>query len=118
MTLRQKITSSAIAIGALAGIAFAAFHLALRVVEPAPLAMAETVSTTALDRHGRLLRAFTTPGGRWRLPVEPGDVDARYLKLLIAFEDRRFHTASIRAASSVLARSGCGTAASSPAARR
>ena len=43
-----------------------------------------------LDRSGRLLRAFTTQDGRWRLPVEAKDVDQRYLDMLIAFEDHRF----------------------------
>jgi penicillin-binding protein 1C len=43
-----------------------------------------------LDREGRLLRPFTTPEGRWRLPVTAEDVDPRYLAMLKAFEDRRF----------------------------
>ncbi len=47
-------------------------------------------STVVLDRDGRLLRAFTTADGRWRLPVTTGDVDPRFLTMLQAFEDRRF----------------------------
>ena len=57
---------------------------------PLPMARAETVSVTVLDRNERLLRAFTTPDGRWRLPVTAADVDQRYLAMLKAFEDRRF----------------------------
>ena len=57
---------------------------------PPPLELAEAVSVTVLDRQDRLLRAYTTPDGRWRLPVEPGQVDARYIAMLQAFEDRRF----------------------------
>ena len=57
----------------------------------AQLARAEDVSVTVLDRNDRLLRAFTTPDDRWRLPVEPSQVDARYLAMLAAFEDKRFH---------------------------
>jgi len=57
---------------------------------PVPLARAEKSSTVVLDRNGVLLRAFTTAGGRWRLPVSNVDVDRRYLDLLIAFEDKRF----------------------------
>ena len=34
--------------------------------------------------------------GRWRLPVEAKDVDQRYLAMLIAYEDRRFRSASRR----------------------
>ncbi|MGL5363611.1 MAG: penicillin-binding protein 1C [Bosea sp. (in: a-proteobacteria)] len=47
-------------------------------------------STVVLDRNGRLLRAFATEGGRWRLPLAADDVDARYLKLLQVYEDKRF----------------------------
>ena len=53
---------------------------------------ADHVSTTVVDRNGQLLRAFTTPDGRWRLPVEVGEVDQRYLAMLLAFEDRRFRS--------------------------
>ncbi len=58
-------------------------------LEP-PLERATVVSPVVLDRDGRLLRPFTTPDGRWRLPVASADVDARYLDMLIAYEDRRF----------------------------
>ncbi|MEW5964142.1 MAG: penicillin-binding protein 1C [Pseudomonadota bacterium] len=54
------------------------------------LPAADAVSVTVLDREERLLRAFTTPEGRWRLPVAVDDVDARYLAMLLAFEDKRF----------------------------
>ena len=57
---------------------------------PVPLARAEKPSTVVLDREGVLLRAFTTAGGRWRLPVRQAEVDQRYLDLLVAFEDKRF----------------------------
>jgi penicillin-binding protein 1C len=43
-----------------------------------------------LDRHGRLLRPFATPDGRWRLPVATPDVDPRFLAMLKAYEDARF----------------------------
>jgi penicillin-binding protein 1C len=66
-------------------IALIAWHIG-----PPPLANAEAVSVTVLDRQDRLLRAYTTPDGRWRLPVEVADVDPRYLAMLTAFEDRRF----------------------------
>ena len=42
------------------------------------------------DRNGRLLRAYTTNDGRWRLPARIADVDPRFFDLLFAFEDRRF----------------------------
>ena len=88
-------------------------------LEPLSLARAEALSVTVLDRNDRLLRAYTTPDGRWRLPVGAEDVDPRYLAMLIAFEDKRFRriTASIRWRSGGPAGSCCATGASSPAAR-
>ena len=61
-------------------------------MEPVSLARAEALSVSVLDRNDRLLRAYTTADGRWRLPIEPKEVDARYLAMLLAFEDRRFST--------------------------
>ncbi len=61
-------------------------------MEPLSLARAEALSVSVLDRNDRLLRAYTTADGRWRLPIEPKEVDARYLAMLLAFEDRRFST--------------------------
>ena len=58
---------------------------------PLPLAQAREVSTTVVDRNGKLLRAYAMADGRWRLPVNAKTgVDPGYLKLLLAYEDRRF----------------------------
>lgn len=70
--------------------AFAAIEITKARLGPPPLANADALSTTVIDRNGRLLRAFTTPDGRWRMPVEPEDIDPRYFAILKAFEDRRF----------------------------
>jgi penicillin-binding protein 1C len=53
---------------------------------------ARAVSTTVLDRNGRLLRAYAMDNGRWRLPVKASskDIDPRYVDLLLGFEDKRF----------------------------
>jgi penicillin-binding protein 1C len=48
-------------------------------------------STIVVDRDGRLLRAFTLPDGRWRLPLDLGEVDPRYVAMLLAYEDGRFY---------------------------
>ncbi|MGJ4900076.1 penicillin-binding protein 1C [Bradyrhizobium sp. HKCCYLS2058] len=59
---------------------------------PLPLREAEALSTTVVDRHGKLLRAYAMADGRWRLPVSAKkDVDPTYLKLLFAYEDQRFY---------------------------
>jgi penicillin-binding protein 1C len=56
------------------------------------LATAKEVSRSVLDRDDRLLRAFTTADGRWRLPVEVKDVEPRYVAMLLAYEDKRFRS--------------------------
>jgi penicillin-binding protein 1C len=59
---------------------------------PLPLKEARAVSTTIVDRNGKLLRAYAMADGRWRLPVDAKkDVDPTYLKLLLAYEDQRFY---------------------------
>jgi penicillin-binding protein 1C len=68
--------------------AFAAWVASLG---PLPLAQAQQVSTSVVDRNGKLLRAYAMADGRWRLPVDARTgVDPGYLKLLLAYEDRRF----------------------------
>ena len=61
---------------------------------PLNLLRASQGSPVAVDRNGQLLRAFTTPDGRWRLPVTAKDVDPRFLAMLIAYEDHRFYAHS------------------------
>jgi len=56
-----------------------------------PLGQDITYSTLVVDREGRLLRPFTTKDGYWRLPVTADEVDQRYLAMLLAYEDRRYH---------------------------
>src|SRR3974390_1286255 len=82
----------------LLGLAFAGLLLALlgsaayglKLFEPLPLEAAAASSRLVLDRDGHLLRAFTTPDGRWRLDANPDEVSETYLRILLAFEDRRF----------------------------
>jgi penicillin-binding protein 1C len=59
---------------------------------PLDLSSAANRSVVVVDRSGRLLRPFTTVQGRWRLPVEIPDIDERYLKLLLSYEDKRFYS--------------------------
>jgi penicillin-binding protein 1C len=93
MRLRQAIKRAAVA-SAIAGLllvaAFAAWVVSLG---PLPQAQARQVSTTVVDRNGKLLRAYAMADGRWRLPVDAKtSVDPGYLKLLLAYEDRRFRS--------------------------
>ncbi len=59
---------------------------------PLPFDQIRQVSTTIVDRNGRLLRAFAMADGRWRLPAQTKDVDPGYLNLLLNYEDRRFRS--------------------------
>src|SRR5260221_4543515 len=63
----------------------------VRSLPPAPSLAELDVSTQVVDRNGRLLRAYATPDGRWRLPATIDDVDPRFVEMLLAYEDRRFH---------------------------
>ena len=58
----------------------------------APIGEGLDFSTLVVDREGRLLRPYATPEGRWRLPATVESVDPRFLKLLFAYEDKRFRT--------------------------
>jgi penicillin-binding protein 1C len=59
---------------------------------PPPLGEGLQFSTTVLDRDGRLLRAYATSDGRWRLPARVADVDPRFFDVLFAYEDKRFRS--------------------------
>src|SRR3954447_20753511 len=89
---RWRWIRKAAAISAVAGLitagSFAAWVVSLG---PLPLDEARKASTTVVDRNGKLLRAYAMADGRWRLPVDAKtSVDPGYLKLLLAYEDRRF----------------------------
>ncbi len=85
---RRAFVRSARALAAVALLALAAYEL--RFFEPLPLEAAASSSRLVLGRDGHLLRAFTTPDGRWRLDAKPEEVSATYIALLLTFEDRRF----------------------------
>ncbi len=85
-----------LAIGSAAGIILAGTGLVLLDIAdrayPPPLDKAETVSAEVVDADGQLLRAFATPEGLWRLKTTAADVDPQFLKMLVAYEDRRFYS--------------------------
>ncbi|CUX57862.1 MULTISPECIES: penicillin-binding protein 1C [Agrobacterium] len=70
----------------------AAFGLdALDKAYPPPLHAAQQRSFEVLDRDGKLLRAFATSDGRWRLKTTAAEVDPQFLRMLVAYEDQRFY---------------------------
>jgi penicillin-binding protein 1C len=89
---RRRIIRIASAIAITLVVFTAAFATWVVSLGPLPLEDARKVSTSIIDRNGKLLRAYAMADGRWRLPVDAKTaVDPRYLKLLLAYEDRRFY---------------------------
>ncbi len=87
--IARVLSAAALAIIVAVGV-FVAWVVALG---PLPLDGARTVSTTIVDRNGKLLRAYAMADGRWRLPIDAKTgVDPTYLKLLLAYEDQRFYS--------------------------
>ena len=85
MILRRLLVGSLLAASALAATA-----LALDRLFPPDLSRYRERSTEIVDANDRLLRAFTTSDGKWRLRTTVDDVDPTYLAMLKAYEDRRF----------------------------
>ena len=88
MTRWQTILSAAGGVVALIAVGCGSWVAALG---PAPLGEDLGYSHVVLDRDGHLLRAYATKDGRWRLPETPDEVDPLFLKMLLAYEDKRFY---------------------------
>lgn len=58
---------------------------------PPPLEKIAQTGSELVDRDGRLLRAFANDAGRWRFAIKLDDVDPQFVKMLIAYEDKRFY---------------------------
>ena len=56
--------------------------------------LAVETSIEVLDRNEKLLRAYTVSDGRWRLATRLDLVDPDYIRMLIAYEDKRFYNHS------------------------
>jgi penicillin-binding protein 1C len=87
MATRLRIAAAAAGGLALAGLGGAvAFHRA----GEGPDGAATPYSREVVDRQGRLLRPFQTDDDMWRFPGAIAEVDPLFLRMLTAFEDRRF----------------------------
>ncbi|MEL6288376.1 MAG: penicillin-binding protein 1C [Pseudomonadota bacterium] len=87
----RRLSAACIAVAGTAVFAVGTLIAIERSVTPLDLVRVHAVSQVVVDRNDRLLRAYITPDGRWRLPVERDAVDPRYLAMLLAYEDRRFY---------------------------
>jgi penicillin-binding protein 1C len=57
---------------------------------PPDMSRVAMLSPEVVDRHGVLLRPFLSKDGYWRLKTDVSDVNARYLAILKAYEDKRY----------------------------
>ncbi|MGB8817583.1 MAG: penicillin-binding protein 1C [Rhizobiaceae bacterium] len=57
---------------------------------PPPLPQALEISREMVDRDGALLRAFSTRDGFWRFQADKAAIDPDLVKMLVAYEDKRF----------------------------
>ena len=90
MRRRTKIAVGLVVLAGLTGLARLGLDW-LDQAYPPPLPARLTVSTEVQDRDGELLRAYTTPDGYWRLDTRISDVDPKLVRMLIAYEDKRFY---------------------------
>lgn len=85
----HKAGYSAAGIALAAGISLFAFDR-LDKAYPPPLPQALEISREMVDRDGALLRAFATRDGFWRFRADKAAIDADLVKMLVAYEDKRF----------------------------
>ncbi len=77
----------------IAGFALLGLLFALAVLDrvfPLERSRIDDRSVIVTSAKGTLLRAFASSDGRWRLPVRTADVDPRFVRMLLAWEDQRF----------------------------
>ena len=88
----RLIRRIAVTTAIVAAITTAALAAWVHSLGPLPLEKAGVVSTTVVDRNGKLLRAYAMSDGRWRLPVtSSASIDPGYLNILLGYEDKRFY---------------------------
>jgi len=85
---RKRVAALAALLACIAMLAIAGWWIAA--LGPAPAGKDLEFSARVLDRNGRLLRAYATSDGRWRLPATVADVDPRFFDVLFTYEDKRF----------------------------
>ncbi|WP_298816338.1 penicillin-binding protein 1C [uncultured Roseibium sp.] len=87
----QRFVAASIGVASLAMCGVLKVQADYRALPPLPAVGDLPLSVVVLDRQDRLLRAFTSLDDKWRLPVELENLDPLYIKMLLAFEDQRFH---------------------------
>jgi penicillin-binding protein 1C len=88
--MRSQVWQSRLIIAAFAAMGSVFALAAADQANPPDLSRVEMVSPEVVGRDRQLLRPFLSKDGYWRLATNVRDVNLRYLKLLKAYEDRRF----------------------------
>ena len=88
--MRASWSSRRLRLTAGGALLLAAAAVAADLAFPPDLTRLEDSSTLVLAADGSLLRGFTTESGVWRLPADADAVAPVYMKMLLAWEDRRF----------------------------
>src|SRR3569832_2207365 len=86
----RRLRKTAFAVASLL-IAVLGGGFALDRLAPPDLARLQSHSVMVLAQDGQILRAFSASGGAWRFPAKPAEVDPKFLRFLIAYEDQRFY---------------------------
>lgn len=86
---RQRWRRLVLGFAGLATCALLALLLAASRVPELEIAPAD-LSVEVLDREGQPLRLYTNSQDNWALPVDSSRVDPRFLRELLAYEDKRF----------------------------
>jgi penicillin-binding protein 1C len=71
--------------------AYTAFELLISSLPPLDVRRAENLSTVVLSADGQILKSYLASDNKWRLRTTPVDVSAKYLQMLLAYEDKRFY---------------------------
>jgi penicillin-binding protein 1C len=80
--MKKRLTQLCIALIAL---------LVLAHVVPLPARLLVQPSSVLLYSDGTPMHVFLSPDEKWRYPTTLSDVDPKYLRALLAYEDARFH---------------------------
>ena len=59
---------------------------------PPPLSRLKNTSAVITDRRGAVLRVFPVDDGKWRIRADLDRIDPDFIKALLAYEDKRFHS--------------------------
>ncbi len=89
---RRLICRAGVVVGSICALGLALNVFAPTLVDdPIPEPSTISRSVEVLDRDGRLLRVYAAADELWRMAVGQGDVDPKFVRMLLAYEDRRFY---------------------------